>query len=400
MAYLMDGSKWLWFIAIALFTMSAIVVFSANAQRAYHASGYYLADYERHVSFMLAGGIVMLIAARFPRFWVWRKSWYLFGPVTVGLLVYLLVYGIVYGKTGGAVRDMRIGPVNVQPIEIAKFVIILFLSDRLTLYQEDSRMSWRRYGLWWAAILIPVSLIFIQNQSTAIIMLIVSFLMMFMGRVPAKYLLGTAGIGLAVVALVLPLVMSGALDKFGRLGTMRERIEDAVAEMADSDEREYAFTDDNRQGTECRVAVANGAVPCGPGNSLRREKMQAPQHDCVFAVAVEEWGWLAVGTLIGLYMFLLVAVGRVVYKCDRPYPMLLATGLAILIVLQAFVNMCVGVNLFITGQPLPLVSVGGWDFLMSSLYFGICINISRYVEHGASVPATAGENTPETRKEA
>ena len=101
--------------------------------------------------------------------------------------------------------------------------------------------------------------------------------------------------------------------------------------------------------------------------------------DFIFAIILEELGILPAAGIIFLYVILLIRTAKIANKCNRDFPALMAIGVALLIVMQAFVNMMVAVGLFpVTGQPLPLISRGGTSTLINCVYIGIILSVSRY----------------------
>ena len=316
--HLFAGNTQLWAIAVLLFVTSAVIIFSAIAQRAYGHPVNYLIPYERHVIHILIGFTTMWCAQAFS-YRRWRKSWWVIGFIALaGLLYIIFLMATKHGdEINGAIRAFRIGPVDFQPNEVAKFALILFLSDQLTLYQEDHQMSWKRYFTWLGVIGVICLPIALQNLSTSLILFATCLIMLYVGRVPMKYLWTTAGLLTVLATLLVGLFLILPADKLpGRAGTHKNRIERFVSKFSSSDEQQpLVFNDENRQIMNCKVAVANGKTPSGPGNSHRREFMQLPYSDCVFAVAVEEWGWWAVAWLILLYMWLYIQSGRLAHKC-------------------------------------------------------------------------------------
>jgi cell division protein FtsW len=162
--------------------------------------------------------------------------------------------------------------------------------------------------------------------------------------------------------------------KFGRLKTIKSRIE------------EYTTTKDKKdmqyQVKQAHIAIARGGImPNGPGNSRQKNFLPNAFSDYVYAIIIEEWGLLGGIVLIILYLTLLYRVVLIVIKSPRTFGALLALGLGLSIVIQAFVNMSVNVGLLpSTGVTLPLVSMGGSSLLFFGIAFGVIISVSRSVE--------------------
>ena len=115
----------------------------------------------------------------------------------------------------------------------------------------------------------------------------------------------------------------------------------------------------------------------GPGNSVQRNFLPHPYSDFIFAIIIEEYGLLGAGVVMLLYLIILYRIGVIVRRCTRTFPAILVTGLGLSIVFQALVNMGVCVGLMpVTGQPLPLMSMGGTSLIFTSAAFGMILSVS------------------------
>jgi cell division protein FtsW len=189
-------------------------------------------------------------------------------------------------------------------------------------------------------------------------------LIMFIGRVPTRYLAMLMFVG----------VMFGALAfKFGvRGGTVKSRIHDFTEGIQGNKELPF-------QAMHARIAVATGGVTGkGPGNSDQRNILPHPYSDFIYAIVVEEYGMIGGIIVVILYLVLLHRGMKAAYNSERAFGGLLSAGLSFDIVCQAMVNMGVVVGLGpITGQPLPLVSMGGTSMVFTGLALGIILSVSR-----------------------
>ena len=149
----------------------------------------------------------------------------------------------------------------------------------------------------------------------------------------------------------------------------------------ESDADKYRLTDDNIQEVYASVAIARGgASPMGvlPGNSKERDYLPLAFADYIFAIIVEESGFLGAFFLIFLYLAILFRACYVSSRYSDMPAMLMTVGLALMITCQALISMLVAVGLGpVTGQPLPLISRGGTSVLITSIYFGIMMAVSR-----------------------
>ena len=165
-----------------------------------------------------------------------------------------------------------------------------------------------------------------------------------------------------------------------RLITQVERINDMIDENNTPIE-EFKITDDNYQRSHAKIAIARGgASPLGvlPGNSQQRNVLPQAFSDYIFAIIVEEWGILGAIALIFIYLAILFRACVTSSKYADYSAMLMVMGLALMLTCQALVSMMVSVGIGpVTGQPLPMISRGGTSALITSLYFGIIMSVSR-----------------------
>lgn len=167
---------------------------------------------------------------------------------------------------------------------------------------------------------------------------------------------------------------------FKRAVTWVARIDRHFAHDDDKSAK-FTLTDDNIQEVYASVAIARGGIsPLGvlPGNSKERDYLPLAFADYIFAIIVEESGIIGAFVLIFLYMAILFRACNVSSRYSDMPAMLMTTGLALMITCQALISMLVAVGLGpVTGQPLPLISRGGTSVLITSIYFGIMMGVSR-----------------------
>jgi cell division protein FtsW len=194
---------------------------------------------------------------------------------------------------------------------------------------------------------------------------------MFIGRVPLKKITGSIGILIGGLAILLLLVY--AFPEIGRFGTWKNRIE---SHIKGGDE------DSNYQSDLAKAAISSsGIIGKMPGNSSVRYSLPQAYSDFIYAIIIEEWGTI-IGILVLLsYLILLYRTGLIVKASSRTFPAFLAIGLTMNLVFQALINMAVAVGVLpVTGQPLPIVSMGGTSIVMTFLSLGVVLSISRSLE--------------------
>jgi cell division protein FtsW len=229
-------------------------------------------------------------------------------------------------------------------------------------------------------------LIFTENLSTAALLFGVVYLMMIIGRVSPRKLMrpvivvaALAGIGFLFHLAVKDVDLADS-SILGRADTWIARITRFMDEDTKVPAAEFKVTDQNAQVTHARIAVAtSNIIGKGPGNSIQRDFLSLSFSDFIYAIIIEELGLLPAAFVVFLYIILLVRVGRIAHKCDRTFPAFLIIGISLLLVSQAMFNMMVAVGLApVTGQPLPLISMGGTSIWVNCIYIGMILSVSRY----------------------
>jgi cell division protein FtsW len=179
-----------------------------------------------------------------------------------------------------------------------------------------------------------------------------------------------AGVGIVALSLFIGIALAFKIE--GRIGTWKNRIENFTKK---GDDASY-------QVEQSKIAVVTGGIlGKGPGKSVQRNFLPHPYSDFIFAIIIEEYGVIGGLIIVFLYLYILYRAGVMVRKSNRTFPAFLSIGLAISLVFQAMINMGVTVDLLpVTGQTLPLVSMGGSSLLFTSVAFGIILSVSRGVD--------------------
>ncbi|NLK93412.1 MAG: FtsW/RodA/SpoVE family cell cycle protein [Bacteroidales bacterium] len=371
------GDFILWITIGLLLLVSSIEMFSAISQEAFRRSNH-LAPFFSHIQMLGLGLIAMIIVHRFPYRYI-RGLNYLILPIALVLLVLLPFIGV---EANNAIRAIKVLGFEFQPLELAKFSTIVFISDMLARNQKEGQTADKAFWPIISVLGIFCLLIAPQNLSTAVMLFGVGILLMMIGRISFAKLGITIGV-LAALLLSLYVISHYFQPQFlGRLNTWVGRIDDFVSEINEpSADKTYVITDDNMQIMHSKIAIAHGMTPAGPGNSTQRDFLPLAFSDFIYAIVIEEYG-LAGGIFIMLlYLIILFRSGRIATQCDKAYPTFMVVGLSLLIVIQAFISMAVASHLGpVTGQPLPLISRGGTSIIMTSVYLGIILNISQYIK--------------------
>lgn len=375
---LFKGDRVIWIIFMFLCLISVVEVFSATSTIAYKNANHW-APIVRHATFLLGGFVLVLLLHNIPcRFF---PAFILLLPVSV---LMLLVTPFVGVNANDAHRWLEIFGIQFQPSEFAKLasiVFIAFLLSKRNRFTDDQIFKYILIGVG-----ITCVLILPENFSTAFMLFGVCFLMMFIGQLPLGKLGKLAGIlmlALVLFILLLKFTPAGVTqylpDRFATWQGRLERFFDG--HESDFDEHGvYKITDDNYQVSHAKIAIARGGVfGQMPGHGQQRDFLPQAYSDFIYAIIIEELGVVGGVFVLLLYIMLLVRVGMIARKCEKAFPKYLVLGCGLLVVVQALANMAVAVNLIpVTGQPMPLVSRGGTSTVISCIYFGIILSVSRF----------------------
>jgi len=381
---LLKGDIILLSVIILLMLTSLLVIFSSTGRLAYYEQdGNTWHYFFKQLGLSLSGLGIMWVM----RFFSWRLLYEHVGLILIiaAGLVALAAFG---GENiNGAGRWLRIPIIGItfQPSEIAKIAVVLFSAKLLSKHQEADKCSSEVLKFFWAP-LVVVFLIFLDNFSTSVLVSLVCLLMCWVGRVRSLLLLKWMGIGVGALVLVIMLgVTFPAVQKAGRIGTIVGRLVAWVDKDRDTDKgKNY-----NYQSDQAHIAVAKGGMTgCGPGNSIQRNFLPHPYSDFIYAIIIEEYGLVGGIFIFLLYTIILFRVGVIAHKtlkteqqneCGGPeiFPALVVIGLGFSIVLQAMFHMAVNVGAMpVTGQTLPLVSMGGTSLWFVLAALGIILNIA------------------------
>ncbi len=372
---LFKGDRIIWTVIGVLFIFSVLAVYSSVGTLAYKFKAgnttFYLF---RHCKFLIAGIAITYFIHRIHYRYYFKLSQMLI-LVAAPLLLITLASGV---NRNDAARWFSIFGIEFQTSDFAKLALIMFIARILSINQSSRSDFQTAYRYIIISAVVICGLILPANFSTAALLFTTVFLMMFIGRLPIRYLLNT--IGLVLVGISLIIVMAYVAPDTWRVSTWQKRIEN----FFDSDDGKIY-----EQANQSKIAIATGGlVGKGPGNSTQRNFLPQPYSDFIFAIIIEEYGSIGGTMVVLLYLSLLFRTGMIVRRCQRTFPAFLAVGLTINLVFQALVNMAVAVGLLpVTGQPLPFISWGGTSILFTSVAFGIILSVSRYIDEPDTVKA-------------
>lgn len=365
------GDRVVWAILVLLALCSILAVYSSTGSLAYKEKGGHTEAFLFKHGIIMIGGLVITYFAHLLHYMRYSK----WAPVLLPIAIILLFYTVFLGEDINNARRWIALPVvgiTFQTSDFAKLALVLFVARAISSKQEYIKDFKSAFLPIIVPIVLVCGLIAPADLSTAIILFFSCVLMMFVGRVAVKYIGLLLISGLVVFAL---LIMVGRqFPDYVRVSTWESRLQRFVS--PDSDHK------DTYQIDQAQIAIANGGwIGTGPGNSTQRNYLPAPYSDFIYSIICEEYGLLGGGVIIGLYLMLFFRVTKLVTKSPKAFGAMVALGLSLILVVQAFFHIAINVNLLpVTGLTLPLVSMGGTSLLFSCISFGIILSVSKYIE--------------------
>jgi len=287
------------------------------------------------------------------------------------LLLITLFYGLDLNYARRVLEIPYIG-LTFQTSDLAKITLIVYLARMLTKKQDQIKDFRSAFVPLMLPVIIVTGLILPANFSTAAILFATSLVILFIGRVKMKYIFGMIGIGIVSLSIAVLIMYNMPEGKQGRLATWKSRIDQYI----DGDAPE------SYQVEQSKIAIATGGFAGKmPGNSTQRNFLPHPYSDFIFAIIIEEYGLIGGAFVVLLYLILLHRAVKIVARAPGTFGSFLAIGVAFSLVFQAMINMGVAVNLLpVTGQTLPLVSMGGTSIWFTSLAIGIILSVSKELD--------------------
>ncbi|MEA5258056.1 FtsW/RodA/SpoVE family cell cycle protein [Arcicella aquatica] len=364
----LKGDHQIWTIVATLSMISIIVVASASGKLAVMVNG---------------GGIfyhiikhIILVSLGLGSMWFFHRLDYhrfaMYSNAGVILSFVLLIYAYKFEQgINHANRWIHVGGLTFMPSDLAKLSLITNLAAMLAKRQHVN-YTFKEILPMIIKIILVCSAIALTNVSTSLLLFTTCFLLMFFGRVPSQYLL-MALVGIFITATLLVMTGTGS-----RIETARNRVINFASNWNGSKRKDASQTTDY-QIERSFYAIANGGiVGKGPGKSQQRYFLTESESDFIYAIIIEEWGMIGGVIVLGLYLWFLYRGMKAVDSSGRAFGGLLSAGLTFSLVIQAMVHMGVATGLGpVTGQNLPLLSMGGSSLLFTGAMVGIIIAVSR-----------------------
>jgi len=365
------GDRVIWGLVTIFMIYSLLAVYSSSVGVAYMKYGGNTTYFLRSQFFMLILSLIIIVVVHYLPYRIYFSIAGLILIGAIGLLILTFAFG---SRVNEATRWLVIPGTGfrLQTSDVAKVALVLYLTRTLAKYQGElsNFMLVTKYFI--VPIAIICGLILPENLSTSMMIFGISMIILFIGRVPFKFLL--AYVGMAVVGVVMFAMVLTMVSKSNRVQVWKNRIEHYFSGTSDEDS--------DYQSNQAKIAISTGGLfGKAPGKSTQRNMLPQSNSDFIFAIIIEEYGLLfGAIPLILAYMILLFRGITIAKKCETAFPAFLVMGLIVMIVVQAMLNMLVAVGLFpVTGQTLPMVSWGRTSVLVMSFSIGAILSVSRVV---------------------
>lgn len=368
------GDKVIWLVVIILTIFSLLAVYSSTGTLAYRYkqgnTEYYL--FKQFI--ILVFGVVLMYVAHHIKYTYYSRVSQLAMFIVVPLLMFTLFTGTNLNE---ASRWLTLPGTTLtfQSSDFAKLALIIYVARLLSKKQEQIKDFKSAFIPIMVPILIVCGLILPANFSTAAVLFVTCMTMLFIGRINLKYIFSLLGIAVVLFAFFILILMNSSNQ--GRMGTWKNRVESFMGK-GDS----TANKEDMYQVEQAKIAIATGGVLGKfPGNSTQRNFLPHPYSDFIYAIIVEEYGLIGAIIIVLMYLIILFRGVRIVSQAPGTFGAFLTFGCCFSLVFQAFINMAVAVNILpVTGQPLPMVSMGGTSIWFTGIAIGIILSVSKEAE--------------------
>jgi len=386
---LIQGDLVLWGILALLALFSFFPVFSASSNLSYVVgNGTPWGHLFKHM-FILVMGFVFMIGMHKIPFHYFKGISILLLPVVVVLLIYTVSQGTMIGGANAS-RWIRIPFVGIgfQTSTLASLVLMMYVAHYLDKNKDKNLRFSQTLVPLWLPVGIILALVLPANLSTAVIVFAMVSLLTFLGGYPIKYLLVIFGAG--ILGFVMFVLAAKAFPE-----NMPNRVDTWISRI-DNFREPTSGADGNYQVERAKIAIATGGVTgLGVGKSVMKNFLPQSSSDFIYAIIVEEFGLVGGVTIILLYLLILFRIIIIAHKTTSVYGKLLVMAVGLPVIVQAFINMGVALNVFpVTGQTLPMVSSGGTAAWVTCIAFGIILSISVAQEKSSQEEEEINEENP------
>ena len=377
------GDKVLWAVIILISLFSIFPVYSASTNLQYIVNtGTTTSHLVKHALFVISGLVIMKFVGAVKYEYIGKLS-----SILLVITIFLLLVTMFTGQKidgASASRWLKIPgtPISFQPSTFAYLMLIIYICRYLTKKIDRERLPVENILYLFVPVLLVFLLVGKDNGSTAVMILVVSLVVMFIGQFPAKYILGFLGISLVLITLFMFVALNTDLIKNNRVHTWMSRIETFSNTNKIDNIEDESLKAKNYQVNQAKAAIVHGGfLGVGPGKSALKQSLPQSVSDFIFAIIVEEYGLIGAFVLIALYFIMMMRIVIIASKMPAFFGSLLVLSMGIMIFVQLAINIAVAVNIIpVTGQPLPLISYGGTSMLVTYLQLGIILNVSSRIQ--------------------
>lgn len=335
----------------------------------------------KHILFVLIGLGIMRFVGTVKYEYIGKLSSILL-LITIGLLLITTFTGQkIEGASASRWLKIPGTPISFQPSSFAYLMLIIYLCRYLTKIKRE-RLPLENIIYIFGPILVVFGLVAKDNGSTALMILMVSIIVLIIGQLAWQYVAGFISLSVVFVIMFLVIALNTNMLGGNRVHTWMSRIETFTNSKKTTDVEDESIKAKNYQVMQAKAAIVHGGFNgIGPGKSALKQTLPQSVSDFIFAIIVEEYGWIGAFVLVSLYMIMIIRIVIIASKMPAFFGSLLVLAIGLMIFIQLSVNIAVAVNLIpVTGQPLPLISYGGTSMLVTYIQLGIILNVSSRIQ--------------------
>ena len=362
----LKGDKVVWFVVLALSFFSFLPIFSASSN---FGINFIFSNLFKHVAIIIIGILIMYTTHLIDYKYLKGLS-----KIILPLIIILLIFTAFQGNEiegANASRWINIPLIGIsfQPSALASIFLLIYISNFLSKNINKKLDFKSSFAPLWLPILLVVMLILPSNFSTALMIFFMVLTILFLGQYPFKYISSIILAGIFIASLFVLLAKNYPDLVPNRIDTWANRIENYINPN---------LSESGYQINRAKAAIANGSLfGVGAGKSSMKYILPQSTSDFIFSIVTEEYGFVVAILILFLYLILLFRIIIISYKSTSIFGKLIALSVGLPVVFQAFINMGVAVQLIpVTGQPLPLISMGGTSIWTTFLAFGILLSVS------------------------
>ena len=368
---LFQGDKVLWGLLALLALFSFFPIFSASSNLSYVIGTGSPWQYLLKHTFILITGFLLILSVHKVPFYYFKGISILLLPVVILMLFYTISQGkMIDGVNASRWIKIPLIGISFQTSSLASLILMIYLAYYLDKIKEKKNEFKKTIFPLWVPVFLVFALVFPTNLSTALIFLFTVFLILIYGCYPVKYLLNIFLVGFLLLTIFIFLAIQYPEKAPDRLYTWINRVENYFNPSLSKD--------GNYQVQRAKIAIATGGITgLGVGKSVMKNFLPQSSSDFIYAIIVEEFGLLGGIMVILIYLLILFRITVILHHASSAYAKLLIIAAGLPIIIQAFINIGVALNIFpVTGQTLPLLSSGGSAAWVTCIAFGIILSVS------------------------